>query len=179
LIYGTLDNTEASAQELDEYRRLGKAITAINETLKGSTQPYKATTIALLARQTFSPDLQRTIPSWPISDFTLAQAAVYECGAVPADETSQNAETACLKFAIPSHAILLNASQVRTIKEALQGTQGDFTEQGLYYTVILRPLLPDEFVRKTLAMFGSEQGSYRGVPLLSGVVPPVPSPTPT
>jgi len=179
LIYGTLDNAEASAQELDEYRRLGKAITAINETLKGSTQPYKATTIALLARQTFSPDLQRTIPSWPISDFTLAQAAVYECGAVPADETSQNAETACLKFAIPSHAILLNASQVRTIKEALQGTQGDFTEQGLYYTVILRPLLPDEFVRKTLAMFGSEQGSYRGVPLLSGVVPPVPSPTPT
>lgn len=177
-VYGTLDPSEASAQELDEYRRLGEAITTINETLKGPTQPYNSTTVALLVRQTFSPDLQRAIPSWPISDFTLAQAAVYECGVVPADETSQNAETACLKFVIPSHAILLNTAQVRAIKEALRGSQGDFTEQGLYYSVILRPLLPDEAVKKTLAMFGSAQGSYRGVPLLSGVVPPVPDPTP-
>lgn len=178
-VYGTLDTSEASAQELDEYRRLGAAITTINEALKGPTQPYNATMSALLVRQTFSPDLQRTIPSWPIADFTLAQAAVYECGVVPADETSQNAETACLKFVIPSHAILLNTAKVRAIKEALRGSQGDFTEQGLYYSVILRPLLPDESVKKALAMFGSAQGSYRGVPLLSGVVPPVPAPTPS
>jgi hypothetical protein len=178
-VYGTLDTTEASAQELDEYHRLGDAITTINEALKGPTQPYNATTVALLVRQTFSPDLQKTIPSWPISDFTLAQAAVYECGIVPADETSQNAETACLKFVIPSHAILLNTAQVRAIKEALRGSQGDFTEQGLYYSVILRPLLPDESIKKILAMFGSAQGSYRGVPLLSGMVPPAPDPTPS
>jgi hypothetical protein len=178
-VYGTIDSAHTSAQELDEYHRLDKAITAINETLKGPTHPYTATSFALLARQTFSLDLQKTIPSWPLSDFTLAQAAVYECGVVPTDETSQNAETACLKFVIPSRAILLNTSQVQAIKDALEGTQGDFTEQDLYYSVTLRPLLPDEVVRKTLAMFGSEQGSYRGVPLLTGMVPPVPTATPS
>src|SRR5579884_1942007 len=90
-VYGTLDTAEANTQEMDEYRRLGEAITTINEALKGPTQPYNTPMTALLVRQTFSPDLQRTIPSWPITDFTLAQAAVYECGVVPADETSQNA----------------------------------------------------------------------------------------
>jgi len=177
--YGTFGDSQASAQDLDEYHRLEKAITTITETLKGPTHLYKATAVSLLVRQTFSPDLRKSLPTWPLSDFTLAQAAVYECGAVPPDETSQNAETACLKFVIPSHAILLNASQVQRIQKALQGSEGDFTdpEQGLYYHVILRPLLPDELSRKTLAMFGSNQEIFRGVPLLSGKVPPVPSPT--
>lgn len=190
LTYGTLNSAEASAQDLDEYHRLEKAIATINETLKGPTHPYKATAVSLLVRQTFSPDLQKRLPDWPLSDFTLAQAAIYECGVIPADETSQNAETACLKFVIPSHAILLDREQVASIQKALRGsTQGDFRDRnsdgagsgqaGLYYTVILRPLLPDELARKTLAMFGSEQEIFRGVPLLSGRVPPVPSPTAT
>jgi hypothetical protein len=66
---------------------------------------------------------------------------------------------------------------VQSIKEMLTGLQGDFTEQGLYYTVFLSPLLPDEVARKQLAMFGSDQEIFRGVPLLSGKVPPIPSPT--
>jgi hypothetical protein len=171
LIYGT------SSSDQDEYQRLGQALTAINEALKGPTQPYKASAVSLLTRQTFSPDLHASIPSWPLTDFTLAQAAVYECGPVPPDETSRNAETACLKFAIPEHAILLNGAQVQSIKEMLTGVQGDFTEQGLYYTVFLRPLLPDEVTRKMLAMFGSDQEIFRGVPLLSGKVPSIPSQT--
>jgi hypothetical protein len=171
LVYGT------SSSDQDEYQRLGRALTTINEALKGPTQPYKASAVSLLVRQTFSPDLHAHIPSWPVTDFTLAQAAIYECGPVPPDETSQSAETACLKFVIPEHAILLNGAQVQSIKEMLTGLQGDFTEQGLYYTVFLRPLLPDEVARKQLAMFGSDQEIFRGVPLLSGKVPPIPSPT--
>jgi hypothetical protein len=171
LVYGT------TSSDQDEYQRLGQALTTINETLKGPTQPYKASAVSLLVRQTFSPDLHTHIPSWPLVDFTLAQAAVYECGPVPPDETSQNAETACLKFVIPEHAILLNGVQVQSIKEAISGLQGDFIEQGLYYTVFLRPLLPDEAASKMLAMFGSDQEIFRGVPLLSGKVPPIPSQT--
>ncbi len=171
LVYGTTNSNQ------DEYQRLGQALTAINEALKGSTQPYKASAVSLLVRQTFSPDLHTRIPSWPLADFTLAQAAIYECGPVPPDETSQNAETACLKFVIPEHAILLNGAQAQSIQGALSGSQGDFTEQDLYYTVFLRPLLPDEAASKMLAMFGSDQEIFRGVPLLSGKVPPIPSQT--
>lgn len=171
LVYGT------ASSDQDEYQRLGRALTTINETLRGPTQPYKASAVSILVHQTFSPDLHAHIPSWPLADFTLAQAAVYECGPVPHDDTSQNAETACLKFVIPEHAILLDRTQVQSIQEALTGSQGDFTEQGLYYTVFLRPLLPDETARKMLAMFGSDQEIFRGVPLLSGKVPPIPSQT--
>lgn len=177
--YGTIGTYTNSPQEKDEYRRLENALTAITEELKGPTQPYRGKAFALLTRQIFNPSQSENIPHWPLNDFTLAQATAYECGLTPPDETSQNAETGCLKFVIPSNAILLNAAQVKTMEEQLHGQQGSFSEQGLYYAVLLRQLLPDELPKHLLAMLGSAQGSYRGVPLLDGKVPPVPTPTPS
>ncbi len=180
LMYGAFGSQPASAQDKDEYQRLGKALTTLSHTLQGPTSPYKGRTFALLVRQTFSADLQQTIPDWPISDFTLAQAATFDCGPIPEDDVSTNPETPCLKFTIPMHAILLTAEQIGSIEAALNGKQqGDFFEDGQYYTVILRPLLPDELQNKTLAMFGSAQWQFIGVPLLEGTVPPVPTPTPS
>jgi hypothetical protein len=46
-----------------------------------------------------------------------------------------------------------------------------FSESGLYYEVTMRPLLPDEKQKKTLAMFGGSQLSYKGVPLQIGPIP--------
>lgn len=178
LMYGSFGNTQESAQDLDEYHLLGQVLTAITEALKGPTQPYKGTQVALLVRQSFSPDLTRPIPAWSLADFTLAQAAVYECGVIPPDEVGLNPETACLKYTIPQHAILLTPAQLQAVRAQLNGQQGTYSEQGLYYTVVLRPLLPDEVVSKSLAMFGSAQQSYTGVPLLQGTVPSGPTPTP-
>jgi hypothetical protein len=177
-VYGSFGHYQASAQKLDEYQRLGKALTTLTETLKGPTQPYKGSRMALLVRQTLSTDPRETIPTWPLSDFTLDQAALYECGTYPRDETTQNQETPCLRFVIPARAILLTSEQAQRVMPFLRDQQGDFSEQGLYYRVILRPLLPDELSSKTLAMFGSAQTSYRGVPLLDGKVPPI-TPTPS
>jgi hypothetical protein len=179
LMDGAFGSQPSTAQDKDEYQRLGRALTTISHTLQSSTSAYTGRTFALLVRQTFSADLQQTIPDWPISDFTLAQAAVFDCGLIPEDDVSTNPETACLKFTIPLHAILLTAEQVGSIEAALDGRhQGDFFENGQYYTVILRPLLPDELQNKTLAMFGSSQWQFVGVPLHEGTVPPVPTPTP-
>jgi hypothetical protein len=175
-VYGSFGNMQESMQDMDEYARLGKALTAITEALSGPTRPYTSTSVALLARQNFSPDLTKAIPDWPLSDFTLAQVATFECGLIPSDETSRNAETGCLKYTIPNNALLLTSSQLTTIRSQLRGQQGTFSEQGIYYTVFLRPLLPDELPRKTLAMFGSAQDGFRGVPILEGKVPPVPMP---
>lgn len=175
-MYGSFGNQPESTQAMDEYSRLEKALKAITETLSGSTQPYTSTSVALLAHQTFSPNLTKTVPEWSLSDFTLAQVAAYECGPIPTDETSRNAETGCLNYIIPKNALLLTESQMKTIRAQLQGQQlGTFSEQGLYYVVFLRPLLPDELPNKRLAMFGSAQGGFQGVPLLEGKVPPVPA----
>ena len=179
-IYGSFGNVQESQQDMDEYHRLNKVLTTINDALKGPTHPYTSKVSALLARQIFTPDFNQTIPAWPLSDYTLAQAAVFVCGVVPPDDTSPNAETGCLKYLKPLHAILLTATQLQTLTSTLKGQQeGTISEAGLYYTVFLRPLLPDELPKKTLAMFGSEQFSYSGVPLLAGPVPPVPTPTPS
>ncbi len=180
LMYGSFGNMRESAQDMDEYRRLGQALSTIMTALKGPTQPYRSDATALLVRQMFSPDLSRPIPTWSLPDFTLAQAAVYECGVIPPDEVGLNPETACLKYTIPQHAILLTQVQARAIQAQLKGSQGTFTEGGLYYSVMLRPLLPDEQATKALAMFGSAQEGYSGVPLLTnGKVPPVPATTPS
>jgi hypothetical protein len=178
LIYGPFGHMQESAQDLSEYQKLGDAIKAVTETLKGRTRPYRQRDAVLLVRQLYSPDLTKTIPRWLLSDFSLAQAAAYECGLIPVDETSSNAETACLKYTIPRGAILLNAMQRQIIQGQLQGEQGTFIEQEVYYRVEVRPLLPDEQARKMLAMFGSAQDSYRRITLLQGTVPPVPTPTP-
>ncbi len=180
LMYGAFGNQPASAEDKDEFQRLGKALDTLKNTLVGPFAPYQGKNFALLVRQMFSPDPNQTIPDWPLTDFTLAQAATFECGLIPTDNDSTNPETACLKFVIPSQAILLTPAQVQTIKVALKGqAQGVFYEEGLYYTVMLRPLLPDELPDKTLAMFGSQQAKFTGVPLHAGTVPPVPTPTPS
>jgi hypothetical protein len=179
-MYGSFGNQQESALAMQEYHNLGLALTAINQALTGPTQPYHSQYMALLVRQDFSPNLSQSIPAWPITDFTLAQAAAFECGLIPQDTTSQNPETGCLKYTIPDNAILLTATQQATLVAQMPNqTQSDFSEDGLYYQVTLRPLLPDEIVSKELAMFGSAQQSYKGVPLLEGAVPPVPTPTPT
>ena len=179
LMYGAFGSQPESAQDKDEYQRLGKALTTISHSLQGPTTAYQGKTFALLTYQTFSANLQQTIPNWPISDFTLAQAATFECGVIPEDIVSSNPTIPCLQFTIPAHAILLNTGQIQSIEAALGGKeQGDFFENGQYYTVMLRPLLPDELQNKTLAMFGSSQTQFIGVPLLEGTVPPVPTPTP-
>ncbi|HLG60870.1 MAG TPA: hypothetical protein VKY19_02990 [Ktedonosporobacter sp.] len=180
LVYGPFGNQQESADDMDEYHRLGKALSTITATLKGPTHPYHSSSSALLVRQIFHPDFTQTILYWPLYEFTLSQAAIFECGIVPPDENSSNAETGCLKYLIPDHAQLLTASQLQTLRTQLNNRpEGIFTEQGLYYEVTLRPLLPDELAHKTVAMFGSAQGSYRGVPLNQGTIPaPTPTPTP-
>ncbi len=182
-MYGAFGNQQESSQDMDEYHHLNSILTAITAALKGPTHPYTSNSVALLVHQTFGP----TAPglTWPVSDFTLAQASAYECGLLPPDETSHNAETGCLKYLIPHNVILLNASQSDAIRNQMpaqqQGPfrQGLFSEGDAYYTVTLRPLLPDELVKKSVAMFGSAQSSFTAVPLLNGQVPPVPTPTPS
>jgi len=182
-MYGSFGNQQESSQDMDEYHRLNHILTAITETLKGPTQPYKSDDVALLVHQNFAHN--QTTLTWPISDFTLAQAAAFECGLLPEDKTSHNPETGCLKYLIPHSVILLNATQVQAISGQLptqqQGPlpQGLFSEGSFYYTVTLRPLLPDELPSKSVAMFGSTQSSFTAVPLLNGQVPPVPTPTPS
>ncbi len=175
-LYGAFGNLQESAQDMDEYRRLGKALTSIREALNGPTHSYASQDMALLVHQDFSPDLSQNIPDWRNQDFHLVDAATYECGPIPPDETGPNAGTGCLTYTIPHSVLLLNARQLQVIKSLLQGQQqGVFFEQGRYYSVVLRPLLPDELTQKKLAMFGSGELSYAGVPLKEG---PIPTPTP-
>jgi hypothetical protein len=178
LVYGSFGRYQASAEDMDEYQRLEKALKTITETLQGPTQPYKGTRFALLARQIFNQDPTKVITYWSLDDFTLAQAAVYECGVITPDNTSQNPETACLKFIIPARAILLTTQQAATIERLLLGNQGIISEQGLYYQVTLRPLLPDELASKALAMLGGNQDRYIPIALHEGSLPPVPIATP-
>ncbi|GAC1401399.1 MAG: hypothetical protein NVSMB49_15770 [Ktedonobacteraceae bacterium] len=182
-MYGSFGNQQESSQDMDEYHRLDRVLTTITETLKGPTHPYKGSSTALLVHQTFGPD--QPALSWPLSDYTLAQAYAFECGLLPKDETSHNWEVGCLKYLIPHDVILLNTAQVQAISGQLPTQQrgpllqGLFSEGSFYYTVTLRPLLPDELPRKSVAMFGSAQSSFTNVPLLNGQVPPVPTPTPS
>ncbi|HJT56043.1 MAG TPA: hypothetical protein VJ761_06095 [Ktedonobacteraceae bacterium] len=174
--FGNLPESESS-QALGDYRHLGNALTSIQDAIRGPTHTYTNSTMALLVHQDFSPDLTRTIPSWSLQDFTLYQVATFECGAIPQDITSPNADTGCLTYTLPRMAELLSARQRQAIISLLKGQpEGDFEEQGLYYHVVLRPLLPDELAQKTLAMYGSAQLNYMGVPIHQGAVP-TPEPT--
>ena len=177
-LYGPFGNLQESAQDVDEYQRLGKALTSITEALVGPAHNYTSQEMALLVHQTFSPDLSQTIPYWYFQDFTLFQLASYECGPIPLDETGPNADTGCLTYTVPHTALLLNTQQLQEVMALLHAQeQGVFLEGGLYYSVVLRPLLPDEQAQKKLAMFGSQELSYAGVPLVEGSVP-IPTPTP-
>lgn len=176
-LYGPFGNLQENAQDLDEYQRLGKALSSITEALSGPTHNYTSSEMVLLVHQTFSPDLSQNIPSWNFQDFTLDQVATYECGPTPPDQTGPDAGTGCLTYTIPRTALLLSTQQLRDIMTLLHGQQQVvFLENGLYYSVVLRPLLPDELPQQMLAMLGSQELSYAGVPLHEG---PVPTPTPT
>ncbi|MBV8821284.1 MAG: hypothetical protein JO123_00675 [Ktedonobacteraceae bacterium] len=178
-VCGSFGNQPESTQDMAEYHSLEQAITAINETVKGPTHPYNASSFALLARQIFHADPAQTT-DWPLADFTLAQATNSECGPLPPDDTSPNQETSCLKYTIPHSAILLTSAQLQSLKGQLNGQQqGFFIEAGLYYSITLRPLLPDELPQKMLAMFGSNQSTFNAVPLITGAVPAISTPTPS
>lgn len=179
-MYGSFGNQQESTQDMDEYHRLERVLTTITETLNGPTQPYKSNDVIALVHLTSSA-AQQTL-TWPLSDFSLAQAAAFECGLQPKDETSKNPDTGCLKFLIPHNAILLNAAQAQALRGQLPAQQGSlqqgvFTDGDFNYIVALRPLLPDELLSKSVAMLGSAQSNIVDVPLLNGQVPPVPTPT--
>lgn len=171
-LYGPFANLQESAQDIDEYHRLGNALTSITEAFTGPTSPYTSSSMALLVHQDFSPDLTQTIPTWSVKDFTLADVATYECGPTPQDINGPNASSGCLTLTVPRKALLLSQKQLQAIMPLLQNQQqGEFQEQGLYYRVTIRPLLPDELAEKMLAMFGSAELTYAGVPLMNGPVP--------
>ena len=169
--YGTFGTLQESEQALDEYHRLDRALTTIREAFKGPTHPYSNDTMIVLVHQDFSPDLTQNISTWPLPDVTLSQLAIFECGIVPQDQVGPNGDTGCLTFTVPQVAYLPNAGQLHTIKASLKNQQGEFFEQGLYYHLMMRPLLPDELPLMTVAMLGSNELSYKGVPLKSGLVP--------
>jgi hypothetical protein len=180
-LYGPFGNMQESAQDRSDYQRLGNALTSINESLVGNTHPYTSQNMILLVHQTFSPDLTQSIPSWNFQGFTLFQLSTFECGLIPPDVTGPNADTGCLTYTIPHTALLLTTRQLQQIKALLRGQEhAVFLEKDVYYAVTLRYLLPDEFEQKTIAMFGSQELNYTGVPLSEGPVPiPTPTPTPT
>lgn len=175
--YGPFGNLSESAQAMDEYHRLGNALTSIRGALSGPLHPYKGTSMVLFAHQDFNPDLPQSIPVWRVPGLDLANLAIYECGVIQPDETGPNADNGCLSYTIPHNALLLTAQQQSAIVSLLHGqNQGIFLEGDLYYSISLRALLPDELPAKMLAMLGSDELSYAGIPLSEG---PVPTPVPT
>jgi hypothetical protein len=177
-LYGPFGNMQESAQDRSEYQRLGNALTSITGALIGPTRPYTSQQMVLLVHQTFSPDLSQSIPYWSFQDFTLYQLSAFECGLIPSDVTGPNADTGCLTYTVPHTALLLNTQQLQQLKALLHGQkQTVFLEKGAYYSVSLRPLLPDEIEQKAIAMFGSQELNYSGVTLSEGPVP-IPTPTP-
>jgi hypothetical protein len=170
--YGRYGLRPENAIDKAEYHRLDEALATIREALTGPMQPYSNNTMALLVHQDFSPDLSQSIPSWNLSEFSLSQVAEYECGIIPPDLVGPNAATGCLTYTIPNNGYLPTMQELQKIQQLLKGQQeGDFTEQGFYYRVVLRPLLPDEQKQQALAMFGSQQYSYKPIPLHSGSLP--------
>ncbi len=178
--YGQFGSLQESTQDMSEYHRLGQALSTIIQSLADPTHPYTNNHAVLLVHLDFSPDLTKTIPTWTLPDFTLNSVATYECGVTPPDQTGPNADTGCLSFTTPHYAYLLTQSQMRAIQPLLKGQQeGVFYEQdtGSYYSVVLRQLLPDELPEQMLAMYGSAELNYTGIPLHSGSIPtPVPTP---
>ena len=176
-LYGAFGNLQESAQDIDGYRRLGMALTSIRDALNGSTHAYASQNMILLVRQDFSPDLAQNIPYWAFQDFRLGDVAIYECGVTPQDINGPNADSGCLTYTSPRNVIGLSTRQLQAITALMHDKhQGVFLEGGIYYSVALRPLLPDELLQMRVAMLGSGELSYTGIPLHEG---PVPTPAPT
>jgi hypothetical protein len=173
LVHSNFGSRAESAQDLDEYQRLGKALTTLNESLNGPTQAYTTNRYALLVHETTTPDRTQPIKTFSLQDFTLAQVAKFECGPNKDERaTSGNPIGPCLQYTRPLGALILQDDQLQTIKTLLGGQQeGQLTQQDLYYNVRLRPLLPDELRTKKLAMLGSLQLTYEDIPLVEGNLP--------
>jgi len=171
-LYGAFGNLQESAQDIDGYRRLGMALTSIRDALNGSTHAYSSQNMILLVHQDFSPDLTQSIPYWAFQDFRLGDVAIYECGVTPPDINGPNADSGCLTYTPPRNVVVLSTQQMQAITSLMHGQQqGVFLEGGIYYAVALRPLLPDELPQRMVAMLGSEELSYTGIPLHEGPVP--------
>jgi hypothetical protein len=177
-VYGPFGHLAESSQDLHAYQQLGNAITAIRNALTGSVKAYTAQKMALLVSQTFRFDFTeaqvRTIPVWHVNHLDLAQAATDECGSNPPDPTRPNADSGCLVDTAPHVAIQPDAETLHLILDLLpRSLQRLFQENGNYYIVMLRPLLPDEIVQQYLAMYSSNVESYNAtlVPLQTGAIP--------
>ena len=173
LVYSNFGSRPQSAQDLDEYQRLGKALTSLKESLNGQTQPYTTNRYALLVHEIATPDRTQAIQTFSLLDFTLAQVAKFECGPNKDERaTSGNPIGPCLLYTRPLGALILKDNQLQEIKTLLGGQQeGQFTQLGLYYNARLRPLLPDELSSKKLALLGSLQFTYEDIPLVQGRLP--------
>ena len=173
LVYSNFGSRTESAQDLDEYQRLGKALTTLNESLSSQTQAYSTNRYALLVHETTTPDRTQPIQTFNLQDFTLAQVAKFECGPDKDNRaTSANPIGPCLQYTRPLGGLILQDNQFQAIKTLLGGQQeGKLAQQGLYYDVRLRPLLPDEVSSKKLAMLGSLQLTYEDIPLVEGTPP--------
>ena len=181
-LYGPFGNLQESAQEVQEYHQLGNAISTIKNALTGPETAYTSQNMALLVYQTFRADYttaqEQTLPTWPLNDIDLANTAIYECGAIPPDQTGPNADNGCLTYTVPLIAYLPGKSDLQQIKDVLHGQQqGMFLENTNLYVAILRPLLPDEITQQQLAMYGSNTQTYTPVPLKGGDIP-IPTATP-
>lgn len=181
-VYGPFGNLQESAQDMHTYQQLGDAISAIRNALAGPEVTYTSQNMALLVYQTFRSDFTQeqiqAIPNWTLTNISLANAAIYECGAIPTDLTGPNADNGCLTYTVPHSAVLPDQQDLRSILDLLHGKQQRmFLENGNYYVVILRPLLPDEIAQQQLAMYGSNAQDYTPVLLNKGPIP-VPTGTP-
>lgn len=174
--YGPFGNLSESAQQMDEYKRLGEALTSIQSALTGPVHPYTGNMVALLVHQDFRDYLAQNIPAWTLPSINLANISIFECGTIPQDITSPNADTGCLTYTTPHAALLLDAQQQSSISALFHQQQAVFSENGLYYDAFLRPLLPDEQAQHELAMVGSDELNIISIPLHAG---PVPTPVPT
>ncbi|HTI13791.1 MAG TPA: hypothetical protein VL461_04355 [Dictyobacter sp.] len=164
--YGSFGNQQETAQDLNDYKQLGNALTTITQTVNDPTKSYQSNTDALLVRQIFSYDLTQAIPTWSDSTLTLNQTATLECGNVSTTDLDINKESGCLKYTIPTKAIEITNHQTQIVKNLLHlQPDGTMQEDGSYFNVQLRMLLPDEIATKKLAMFGSNQQSYQAIPL--------------
>lgn len=181
-LYGPFGHLQESAQDMHEYQQLGDAISAIRNSLSGPESAYTSQQMTLLVYQTFRADFtlaqNQALPYWPLSDISLANTAVYECGVIPQDLTGPNADNGCLTYTVPRVAYLPSQQDLRIIQDALHGKQQEiFMENNSHFVVTLRPLLPDEIAQRQLAMYGSNTQDYAPVPLKGGAIP-VPTGTP-
>lgn len=177
-VYGPFENLQESSQDAQDYHLLGNAISSIRQALNGPETAYTSQNQALLVYQTsrldFTAVQNNAILQWPISDISLFDAAAYECGLIQPDPNNPrpNLDNGCLTYTVPSVAIEVDKTEAQRVANLLHDQQQTmFLEDGYYYVVMLRSLLPDEIAQHQLAMYGSNNQTYRSVPLKTGPIP--------